>query len=57
MYNARIAQSVEHETLNLRVMAFYLLVSIVDSISACHAEDRGSIPRWGELVLYGAVVA
>ena len=26
-----------------------LLVSIVDSISACHAEDRGSIPRRGEL--------
>ena len=24
-----------------------LLVSIVDSISACHAEDRGSIPRRG----------
>ena len=24
------------------------LVSIVDSISACHAEDRGSIPRRGE---------
>ena len=29
-----------------------LLVSIVDSISACHAEDRGSIPRRGELVLF-----
>ena len=29
-----------------------LLVSIVDSISACHAEDRGSIPRRGDLVLY-----
>ena len=28
-----------------------LLVSIVDSISACHAEDRGSIPRRGELDL------
>ena len=26
-----------------------ILVSIVDSISACHAEDRGSIPRRGEL--------
>ena len=25
------------------------LVSIVDSISACHAEDRGSIPRRGGL--------
>lgn len=29
-----------------------LLVSIVDSISACHAEDRGSIPRRGERVLF-----
>ncbi len=29
-----------------------LLVSIVDSISACHAEDRGSIPRRGELVIF-----
>ncbi|RXN04425.1 hypothetical protein ROHU_012966 [Labeo rohita] len=28
-----------------------LLVSIVDSISACHAEDRGSIPRRGDLAL------
>ena len=26
-----------------------VLVSIVDSISACHAEDRGSIPRRGDL--------
>lgn len=25
----------------------HVLVSIVDSISACHAEDRGSIPRRG----------
>ncbi len=29
-----------------------LLVSIVDSISACHAEDLGSIPRRGELVIF-----
>ena len=29
-----------------------LLVSIVDSISACHAEDRGSIPRRGDLYLF-----
>ncbi len=29
-----------------------LLVSIVDSISACHAEDRVSTPRRGELVLF-----
>lgn len=28
-------------------LAPQLLVSIVDSISACHAEDRGSIPRRG----------
>ncbi len=30
----------------------HLLVSIVDSISACHAEDLGSIPRRGELALF-----
>ncbi|CAM4568229.1 unnamed protein product [Leuciscus chuanchicus] len=33
-------------------LSLQLLVSIVDSISACHAEDRGSIPRRGDLVLY-----
>ena len=27
-----------------------ILVSIVDSISACHAEDRGSIPRRGDIL-------
>ena len=29
------------------------LVSIVVSIPACHAGDRGSIPRRGELFCYG----
>ena len=29
-----------------------VLVSIVDSISACHAEDRGSIPRRGASLLF-----
>ena len=32
------------------------LVSIVDSISACHAEDRGSIPRRGVSFLLSVVV-
>ncbi len=35
-----------------RCQAQGLLVSIVDSISACHAEDLGSIPRRGELALF-----
>ena len=30
-----------------------ILGSIVVSISACHAEDRGSIPRRGEVFFYG----
>ena len=29
-----------------------ILVSIVVSISACHAEDRGSIPRQGDTYSY-----
>ncbi|CAM4568245.1 unnamed protein product [Leuciscus chuanchicus] len=33
-------------------LSLQLLVSIVDSISACHAEDWGSNPRRGDLVLY-----
>ena len=33
-----------------------LLVSIVDSISACHAEDRGSIPRRGVLMHHETIL-
>ena len=33
-----------------------LLVSIVDSISACHAEDRGSIPRRGVSLFTSIIV-
>ena len=29
-----------------------MFVSIVVSISACHAGDRGSIPRWGDVFLF-----
>ena len=30
---------------------YLILVSIVVSIPACHAGDRGSIPRRGEMIL------
>ena len=82
--HARLAQSVEHQTFNLRVMGssplsgdkyfittfwnylkafihFYktfqslksrVLGSIVVSIPACHAGDRGSIPRRGVIYFY-----
>ena len=30
---------------------YLILVSIVVSIPACHAGDRGSIPRRGEVIL------
>ena len=54
---ALLAQSVEHQTFNLRVAGsspargLFISDSIVVSIAACHAADQGSIPcrrdrRW-----------
>ena len=37
----------------LKFCGYLILVSIVVSIPACHAGDRGSIPRRGELILLG----
>ena len=33
------------------ILQFYIFGSIVVSIPACHAGDRGSIPRWGHLLI------
>ena len=34
-----------------RIVFNHIFSSIVASISACHAEDRGSIPRWRDSFL------
>ena len=44
-------QSFEFEIQNFSTNSYLILVSIVVSIPACHAGDRGSIPRRGDFFL------